>query len=66
MKKFRVGYYVEVEVEAGDAVDAIHVADGALGWWERPMPFRVIGTAMGKRVDADVRRINQLFSHVWE
>ena len=29
---YRIGFYVEVEVEAIDGVDAIHIANAACGW----------------------------------
>ena len=63
MSKYRVGYYLEVEVNAIDSRDAQHIADAAIGFWDRVLPRRVFGMAMGKRCDADIRRIEILYAH---
>lgn len=63
-RKFRLGFYVEVEAEGLDSGDAFAVASGATRWpWARHhKPLVIEGRLNGNDVTATIRRAELLMA----
>lgn len=63
-KVYQIGFYVKVEVEAVDEIDAIHIANAACDWpgdWQPPSaPIKHTGTIYKKPVEAEIVRSQAL------
>ncbi len=64
LRKWRVGYFVLVDVEAVDGLDAVMVGEKAAGWpgdWNPPHePVFVSGKLNGNGVTAEIVRSQAL------
>lgn len=58
-KTYRIGYFVTVDVEAYDDLDAVHLAGAATGWpiHRARMPIDIHGT-LGGRINVTAKIIS--------